>query len=166
MMHLARLTMVAAAIVGMFATGAVAQDDGWPEGSAMNVGGLENKRLASADALLARLDGRLVKLVAEARQASPAIPPDDLLIEALEVQEVAWRRYLPDECGLVGALTGAGGSWPSTYAVRCEANLVEMRVRRTRASIRCLEKLPPEKRRLDQGRCLYLLAPLAIPLRP
>jgi hypothetical protein len=107
-----------------------------------------------------------VKLVSEAPVASPDIPPDELLIEALKTQEVAWKRYLPDECSLVGALTGSGGSWPSTYAVRCEANLMEMRVRRTREAIRCIERMPPAKRRSGQGECLYQLAPLAVPLRP
>jgi hypothetical protein len=150
----------------MVATPAAAQEGGWPEGSAMNVGGLKNKRLEFANATLAKLSRGLLMLVSAAQQTSPTIPPDDLLIKALKVQEVAWKRYLPDECALVGTLTGAGGSWPSTYAVRCEANLVEMRVRHTRAAIRCIERMPPAKRRLDQGECLYQLVPLAVPLRP
>lgn len=160
------LATVAMGMAWMVGTHAIAQDHQWPEGSAMSVGGLENQRLSIASAELAKLDKRLLTLVSEAQQTSPAIPPDELLIKALKVQQAAWRRYLPDECGLIGDLSGAGGSWPSTYAVRCEANLLEMRVRRTRASIRCLEKMTPAKRRLDQGGCLYQLAPLAVPLRP
>jgi uncharacterized protein YecT (DUF1311 family) len=119
-----------------------------------------------AGATLAKLEGQLLKLVSQADASSNALPPDERVISALKAQQAAWRRYRSDECELAGALTGAGGSWPSTYAVRCEANLTELRVRRTRSAIRCVMALPLSKRRLDQSRCLYQLLPLAVPLRP
>jgi len=63
-MRVAGLATVAIMMAWTFSTQAVAQDDSWPEGGAMNVGGLENKRLAAANALLARSVGRLLMRVA------------------------------------------------------------------------------------------------------
>ncbi len=145
---------------------AAAQDDGWPEGSAMHTGGLEAKRRDAAASNLAQLEARLLALLAAPDPSPRPIPPDERLIAALKAQQAAWTRYRADECELAGALTGAGGSWPSTYAVRCEANLTELRVRRTRSAIGCLEGLPPAKRRLGGNQCLYQLMPLAASLRP
>lgn len=157
------LTMCALALV---AAPAMAQEESWPEGSAMHTGGLEVKRRDAASAVLETLNGRLLTLVSEAKTQSPPLPPDGRLIKALEAQQTAWKRYVRDECELVGALSGSGGSWPSTYAVRCQANLAELRVRRARAAISCIEKMPPARRRLEQNRCLYQLATLAVPLSP
>jgi uncharacterized protein YecT (DUF1311 family) len=148
------------------ATPAAAQDQEWPEGSAMHTGGLEVKRRDMAAATLAKLEAELLRQLSEADLSPDAIRPDERLIAALKTQQAAWTRYRDDECGLAGALTGAGGSWPSTYAVRCEANLTELRVRRTRSAIGCMKAIPPSKRALDQSRCLYQLLPLAVPLRP
>jgi uncharacterized protein YecT (DUF1311 family) len=145
---------------------AIAQDDGWPEGSAMHTGGLEVKRRDAATAVLARLEKRLLALISEQDPSSNSIPRNERLIAALKAQQAAWARYRVDECELAGALTGSGGSWPSTYAVRCEANLTELRVRRTRSAIRCVERITPSKRRPDESQCLYQLMPLAVPLRP
>lgn len=145
---------------------AMAQDDGWPEGSAMHTGGLEVKRRDASAAILARMEKRLLAVISTPDPSPNPIPPDERLIAALKAQQAAWTRYRANECELAGALTGSGGSWPSTYAVRCEANLTELRVRRTRAAVRCLERMPPSKRRFDGNSCLYQLMPLAVPLRP
>ena len=158
--------LVLCALALAVATPAAAQEQQWPEGSAMNVGGLEVKRRDQAAAALGRLERKLLQVLSTADRSSPPIAPDERLIAALKAQQAAWRRYVPDECEVVGSLTGAGGSWPSTYAVRCEANLMELRLRRTRAAIRCIEKLPAPSRQLEQNRCLHQLAPLAVPLKP
>lgn len=141
-------------------------DDQWPEGSAMNVGGKEAARRDAAEAMLSKLEERLLEILSTPDASSPPLPPDTALVASLRNQQAAWRQYVPKECRVVGDLTGAGGSWPSTYAVRCEANLMELRVRRTRAALRCIGAIPEASRRLNQSRCLYQLAPLAVPLRP
>jgi len=159
-----RGTILAACIAALVAAlPAVAQDQEWPEGSAMHVGGLEAKRRDAAVATLAKLHRRLVTLIST---ATSSVPPDDRLIMAVQAQQVAWNSYVLDECELIGSLTGSGGSWPSTYSVRCHANLLELRIRRTNAAIRCVEKLPAATRQFEQNQCLYQLAPLAVPLRP
>jgi hypothetical protein len=111
------------------------------------------------------LEGQLLQLVSTPAGGSPP-PPDPGVAAALKAQQLAWRHYVPAECEFSGALTGAFGSWPSTYAVRCEANLMENRVRRTRAAIDCIKAITPELRWSEQNRCLYQLTPLAVPLRP
>jgi len=146
----------------LVAAPAAAQDDGWPEGSAMHTAGLHVKRRDAAAAVQAKLDARLLKLLSEATFQGY---PDDRLITALKAQQAAWANYVPEECELIGAMTGAGGSWPTAYNLRCQANLAEQRVRRTRAAIRCVEASAPDKRMFEQSHCLAQLAPLALPLR-
>ena len=148
------------------ATPVSAQERTWPEGSAMHTGQREVRRREAALAALSWLDRRLVALVAGTEVPGMPGSSDGRLVAALKAQQAAWQGYIKDECEVIGALTGAGGSWPSTYAVRCEANLAELRVRRSRAAIRCVERIAPANRWYNQNACLYQLAPLAVPLRP
>ena len=130
----------------------------WPEGSSMRTGLM---LVARQNAVQACLEGRheeLVKLVSSS--ASGESRTDERLLAALKTQQAAWLKYRTDECELIGSLTGAGGTWPSTYANRCEVNHTEQRLRRVRSTIRCIEKIPNEKRLLEQNNCLRQLAPL------
>jgi uncharacterized protein YecT (DUF1311 family) len=81
-------------------------------------------------------------------------------VAALKSQESAWLKYRTDECELIGSLSGAGGTWPSTYANQCESNLTDQRLRRVRSALACVAKIPSDKRLFDQNACLYQLAPL------
>ncbi|MGR4862647.1 lysozyme inhibitor LprI family protein [Caulobacter sp. LARHSG274] len=148
------------------AASAASQESEWPEGSAMRVGEVEVQRRDQAGDVLAREERKLLRLISRAGEASPQGHADTRLVAALKAQQLAWKRYVPGECEVAGSLTGAGGTWPSTYAVKCEANLTENRVLRTRAAIHCVEKIAPTSRWLDQNHCLYQLMPLAVPLRP
>jgi uncharacterized protein YecT (DUF1311 family) len=132
----------------------------------MAVGEIHVQRRDQAKTTLAKLEKKLLRLLTSAGEESPQGQFDQRLVSALTAQQMAWKRYVPDECEVAGSLTGAGGTWPSTYAVACEANLMETRVRRTRAAIRCVEKIDPPSRWLDQNHCLYQLMPLAVPLKP
>jgi uncharacterized protein YecT (DUF1311 family) len=107
---------------------------------------------------LASKHEELVKLVASS--ASGEIHTDERLLAALKTQQTAWLRYRAAECELVGSLTGAGGTWPSTYANQCEVNHTEQRLRRVRSAIRCIRKIPSEKRLFEQNTCLQQFAPL------
>lgn len=126
----------------------------WPEGSAMHTGLLLARQLEQAEALLARQHDALLKLVTVSAHG------DSRLLNALGAQQAAWLNYRGEECELIGALTGAGGSWPSTYALRCKLNHTEQRLRRVRSAFRCVSNMPPEQRVWDQNRCLQQLAPL------
>lgn len=63
----------------------------------------------------------------------------------------------------MGALTGAGGSWPSTYAVACELKQTQQHLRQVRAALKCLDKMPVKEHWLEQNRCLSPL--IALPQR-
>ena len=124
----------------------------WPEGSAMRTGLTLLARLKAAES---QLSGAHDKLIAVVRASSIAVlTVDERLIIALKNQQAAWLIYRGEDCALVGALTGAGGSWPSTYTTRCEANQTVQRLRRVETAIRCIENKPADKRVPQQDSCL------------
>ncbi|MDB5424138.1 MAG: hypothetical protein JWQ29_1554 [Phenylobacterium sp.] len=123
----------------------------------MHTAGLHVQRREQAAHTLKRLETRLVALVSS---------PSDGVEAALTAHEAAWARYVPAECSLVGTLSGSGGSWPTAYNLQCQANLTELRIRRTRAAISCVERIPAEQRPFLRTGCLYQLTPLTVPLRP
>ena len=130
----------------------------WPEGSAMQMGLLLNQKQEKADKQMAAKHAELVSLAAAS--SSDSTPVDERLIKALTSQQAAWALYRYEECELIGSLTGAGGRWPSTWAAQCVANHTELRLRRIRSAIACIQKIPDDKRFFDQNRCLQQLAPL------
>ncbi|USX24623.1 DUF1311 domain-containing protein [Oxalobacteraceae bacterium OTU3CINTB1] len=130
----------------------------WPEGSAMQMGLLLNQKLEKADKQMAAKHAELVSLVVAS--SSHATPVDERLIKALTSQQAAWALYRHEECELIGSLTGAGGRWPSTWAEQCVVNHTELRLRRIRSAIACIQKIPQNQRFSEQNRCLQQLAPL------
>ena len=135
-----------------FAQDVCSDGDCWPSGSAMAVGIEESNHMAQAEKTLERLHARLVQLMSSYA--------DEGLIKPLKEQEAAWVTYRDEECALIGALTGAGGSWPSTYAVRCEGNLTDDRLKRVRSAIRCVKRMPEDQRSYESSTCLQQLAPM------
>jgi uncharacterized protein YecT (DUF1311 family) len=133
----------------------------WPEGSSMHTGLLLVEKQKTVQKVLEAKHEQLVKLVSATASSDAKFHTDERLVEALKTQQSAWLKYRTDECELIGSLTGAGGTWPSTYANRCEVNLTEQRLRRVRSAIRCIEKIPTGKRLYEQNNCLQQLAPLA-----
>jgi uncharacterized protein YecT (DUF1311 family) len=130
----------------------------WPEGSSMRTGLLLVQKQQQTEKLLASKHDELMKLVAFS--SSGEINTEERLLTALKTQQVAWLNYRTEECELVGSLTGAGGTWPSTYARRCEVNHTEQRLRRVRSAINCVQRIPPDVRLFEQNNCLQQLAPL------
>lgn len=133
----------------------------WPENSSMHTGLLLSEKQKATEKLLGNKHEELVKLVSGATSSDGKIGTNDRLIAALRDQQLAWLEYRNDECKLIGTLTGAGGTWPSTYAKRCELNLTEQRLFQVRSAIRCIQKIPNEQRLYEQNDCLKRLAPLA-----
>lgn len=150
-----RLACIAACI-GVATPASADPKADWPEGSAMHTGYLH---LEKRDAFARLLERRQAELLALVEQGSG----DARLVQALRAQHEAWLAYRTHECELIGALTGAGGSWPSTYAVQCEANLTDRRYRRVHAALRCIRRIPADDRAFEQSRCLQQLAPLVNP---
>jgi uncharacterized protein YecT (DUF1311 family) len=156
-------------IVALFLVPAIAfaqaerpeRPEDWPEGSSMRTGLLLVEKQKKTEKVLASKHKELVQLVSKATSSDGKIQADERLVAALRTQQSAWLKYRVEECELIGSLSGAGATWPSTYANECEANLTDQRLRRVRSALRCIEKLPMDKRLYDQNTCLYQLAPLA-----
>lgn len=130
----------------------------WPEGSSMHTGLLLVQQQQAVEKILASKHDELIKLVSSS--STNGITVDGRLLAALKTQQAAWLKYRDEECELIGSLTGAGGTWPSTYANKCDLNHSEQRLHRVRSAIRCIEKIPLEKRVFEQNSCLQQLAPL------
>jgi uncharacterized protein YecT (DUF1311 family) len=130
----------------------------WPEGSAMHTGLLLVQQRHAVEKRLVKKHDELMKVVSSS--SSVEIKVDERLIAALQTQQAAWLKYRDEECELIGSLTGAGGTWPSTYANTCMLSHTELRLRRVRSAIRCIKKIPSEKRLFEQNNCLQQLAPL------
>jgi uncharacterized protein YecT (DUF1311 family) len=130
----------------------------WPEESSMHTGLLLLQKKQKKERLLAIKYDELTRLVASS--VSGEAHADERLLAALRNQQEAWLKYRAEECELIGSLTGAGGTWPSTYANRCEVNHTEQRLRRVNSAIRCVQKIPSERRLVEQNICLQQLAPL------
>jgi len=133
----------------------------WPEGSAMNTGLTLVASLEKKTSQLELKHTELITLLSASPNYKGDKSPDFRVISALNELQVSWLKYRSAECELVGSLTGAGGSWPSTYANECEVDLTEERLRRINAAIKCIEKIALNKRWMEQASCLQQLAPLA-----
>lgn len=156
-------TLPAATIAVLFASASFARPDCtdrpecWPEGSAMRTGLELAASRDQSQKMLAKQQEKLIALVSSNQKY-----PDERLIRALRDQHDAWLKYRSAECELVGSLSGAGGSWPSTYAIRCEANLTDRRYHTVLHAIRCIDRIPTGQKWVEQSRCLYQLGPLTI----
>ena len=137
----------------------------WPEGSAMHTGLTLVAKLEEISAQLEFKHAELIALLSSSPNYNGESAPDSRVISALKAQQVTWVKYRADECELIGSLSGAGGSWPSTYSNECEVNLTEERLHRVKSAIKCIQKIPLEKRWMEQANCLQQLAPLANKLK-
>ena len=115
--------------------GAFAQStDDWPEGGAMHTGNIYN------------LEGNRYKT--KISKMMDEIYPqltDDYQVDAVKAQIKAWEQYIDATCNVVGIATGAGGSWPSTYSVKCERSLSYDRYFATKNALKCVNRLSKEE---------------------
>jgi uncharacterized protein YecT (DUF1311 family) len=155
------LALASVPVISLAETECSDRPECWPEGSSMHTGLLLLEKQKSIEKLLVSKHEELVKLVSATTSSDGKSHADERLVMALKTQQSAWLKYRSDECELIGSLTGAGGTWPSTYANRCDVNLNEQRLRQVQSAIRCIEKIPNEKRLYEQNTCLQQLAPLA-----
>ncbi|MDE2429731.1 MAG: DUF1311 domain-containing protein [Burkholderiales bacterium] len=134
----------------------------WPEGSAMAVG---RHMQQSRDYFLKKLESRQAQLMKAVEAASmqkfgDKEAPDRRLLNAVADLHTAWLAYYPKECELIGSLSGTGGNWPSTHALRCEANLVYRRYLRLGHVLHCIDRIPAKDSAWEMNRCLYQLSPM------
>lgn len=150
---IAALLLLAPAMLAAQAT-PVREPPCTPQGSAMCTGVTLATTLASLDR---RLDRRHAALVPLVRGDTAAGDEDVRITMAVDTLHATWRRLRDDDCELHGALTRAGGSWPSVWAVDCAIAATRARITTVDAAIRCIEKLPADQRRFERFTCLERL---------
>ncbi len=133
----------------------------WPKGSSNHEALLLIEKQRPIEKLMASKHADLVKLISTPISPDGQFFPDIGLVGALKRQQLAWLKYRTEECGLVGSLTGAGGTWPTTYAITCAVNLSEMRLTQIQSATICVKKMRKDKRAHEQNTCLQQLVLLA-----
>ncbi len=78
---------------------------------------------------------------------------NERLIEAIRSHHPAWSNFMKKECELIGSSTGAGGTWPSTYANECELNATEKMYKKLRSAITCVMELRETNKIFEYGTC-------------
>jgi uncharacterized protein YecT (DUF1311 family) len=132
----------------------------WPEGSAMHTGYVLREQLDEVSPVLQSQFEKLLSVLSNTLGGNGRPYIESRILSAIEGQQRAWKKYIEDECELIGSLTGAGGTWPSTWALSCELSQTQRRLRDVSNVIACVEKLPVKTRWIDQNSCLRGLAPL------
>lgn len=135
--------------------------DCWPEGSATHTGLLLAQEMKALDDAMDEAHRSLIEKVSAAPVTEETPQDNSLLSKALREQQKAWLRYRSGECLLIGTLTGAGGSWPSTYANDCALSLGQQRLEDIQAAHACIDAISEQDRLFEQGECLRDLAPMA-----
>lgn len=134
-----------------------------PEGSAICAGIELSDTLATLDARLDRRHTALVRLVRGDTTARGE--EDGRITRAVDTLHATWRRLRGDDCELHGALTQAGGTWPSVWATDCEVAATRARIATVDAVIRCITRMPADERRYRRFDCLSRLRVLPAPPR-
>lgn len=138
---------------------AFAQEDfPWPPGSAMYVGREYSRNIEYFEIRLNKKHQELIQLIKE----SDTRPSASRLLTAIDKIHKAWQQFKVQECDLMGALSGAGGSWPTTHALRCEANLTHRRYLAVRSALKCVQRTQKKNLPFQMDTCLYQLGSLSI----
>lgn len=127
----------------------------------MHTGLMMVEELEALDEAMSEAHKALIEKVGAAPVTDDAPQDNSALSKALREQQKAWLRYRGGECRLIGVLTGAGGSWPSTYATDCELSLGQQRLEDIEAAHACIDAISEQDRIFEQGECLRDLAPMA-----
>jgi uncharacterized protein YecT (DUF1311 family) len=125
------------------------KEEDWPVGSAMQVGLAHNKRTDSLNKAISACGAELLELIGE-----DGGEPDARIREALNTEQLEWFRYRDASCELVGAATGAGGSWPSTYGAECRVVISQRRLALLEACITELRQMEPQARQWEVAKCI------------
>lgn len=110
----------------------------WPEESANYVAFEHKVELKKTDEQIAKKATLLIRQVEKASRKTNA--SEQLLVMAFSAQQQAWNSYRKADCELAGAITGAGGGWPTAYALKCEVGVSRRRLTTLESAIECIEK--------------------------
>ena len=133
-------------VVTLLISGAAsAGESPWPEGSAMWTGAQLIEERDRYQRLSARLLDRIETHLEGQRER-----------EALSAHARAFDIYMEAACEISGVATGAGGSWSSTHAVRCERGLAYDRYWSMKNALNCIRRVEatPYSSDADKLQCL------------
>ncbi|MFQ6371755.1 lysozyme inhibitor LprI family protein [Shewanella sp. YIC-542] len=122
----------------------------WPEGSAMHTGLTQKELLENKQAKASELVGKIRTTL---QQQLPR--NGQYLADLLQEQQGKWLSYVDATCMLVGQMTGAGGSWPSVYALNCASNMADQRLFKLTNTLQCMKRHAKHQRRYEIPDCLY-----------
>ena len=123
-----RIAMTLLSVLVGYST--IANCEEWPSGSAMYSGSLAvHEKVYFQE----KSDNILEKIYTKI--------PEEYQEDVIKKQVQALRNYADSACLIVGMSSGAGGSWPSTYSVRCEAGIAFQHYKSLKNSLKCIERV-------------------------
>lgn len=139
-----------------FASGnCVDRKECWPEESANYVAFEHRDELEKTDKQIAKKVTLLIRQVEKASRKTDA--PAQLLVMEFSAQQQAWNSYRKADCALTGAITGAGGGWPTAYALECEVDVSRRRLKTLESAIECIGKSTAKDGFFRTGECFSAL---------
>lgn len=150
-MLIVRLFIFSGSILCSFVScAATADPSGWPEGSAMH-SGLAQKKILEKKA--EKATDIINNIRAWLTQHQPYNGKQ--LSELFQQHHDDWLSYIDATCRLVGESTGAGGSWPSYYALACKTNMVDQRLFKLTNTLQCIKRHVKNQTPDTLSSCLY-----------
>lgn len=122
----------------------------WPEGSAMHAG-------LSQKEILEKKQSKASEIVSKIRRNLEEHRPyqGEHLSNVFGRHNENWGSYVASTCMTVGVMTGAGGSWPSYYALKCETNMIDRRLFNLTNTLQCIKRHIKNKQTYELSDCLY-----------
>ncbi|MBM9518469.1 DUF1311 domain-containing protein [Desulforhopalus vacuolatus] len=122
----------------------------WPDTSAMYAG-LSQKEIL--DKKNSKIEALTLKISEELEKNMP--DNGRVLADLFTDNQTKWHDYVDSTCMLIGQATGAGGSWPSYYALKCTTNMADQRIFNLVNSLQCIKRHTRNKNYYDIPLCLY-----------
>lgn len=137
-------------LIFVFDIAEAADKDDWPDTSAMYAG-LKQKEI---------LDKKSSKIETLALKISDNLEKNvpyngKFLADLFKDHQTKWHDYVDSTCMITGQATGAGGSWPSYYALKCATNMADQRLFNLTNSLQCIKRHTRNKNNSDIPLCLY-----------
>ncbi|MCK9171063.1 MAG: hypothetical protein M0P01_11680 [Treponema sp.] len=131
-------------------TAEAADKNDWPDTSAMYAG-LSQKEVL--DKKSRKIKTLALKISDELKKNMPY--NGEFLANLFKDHQAKWHDYVDSTCMVIGQATGAGGSWPSSYALKCATNMADQRLFNLINSLQCIKRHTRNKNNYDIPLCLY-----------
>ncbi len=75
--------------------------------------------------------------------------------ELLQSQYEGWINYIDETCMTIGVMTGAGGSWPSYWGLKCKGNMLDQKIKNLTDIVNCTDRHIRNNRKDELPDCFY-----------